>query len=234
MTDFFLIPDWPAPPNVKALVTTRAFGNLADHVGDAPSAVAQRRMELRKHLPADPLWLAQVHGRVCVAAESAVQGAEADASFARSSKRVCAVLTADCLPVLLCAETGSVVAAAHAGWRGLAGGIVEATVMAMAGNKPERLMAWLGPAIGPTAFEVGDEVRAAFVTDDAEAQRAFRARPDGKWLCDLYALARHRLARLGITRVFGGGRCTYTETDQFFSYRRERHTGRMASMIWTV
>ncbi|MDR2014441.1 MAG: peptidoglycan editing factor PgeF [Azoarcus sp.] len=233
MADFFLIPDWPAPPKVKALVTTRAFGNLADHIGDAPSAVAQRRAELRRYLPADPPWLVQVHGRACVAAESAKQGVEADALFAHSPKHVCAVLTADCLPVLLCDETGNVIAAVHAGWRGLADGIIESAVAAMT-DRPERLLAWLGPAIGPMAFEVGEEVRAAFLANDAEAQSAFRAQPDGKWLCDLYTLARRRLARLGVARVFGGGRCTCTETDQFFSFRRDPHAGRMASLIWIV
>lgn len=229
----FIQPDWPAPPNVKALVTTRAFGNLADHVGDDKSAVAVRRAELRKHLPAEPLWLTQVHGRQCVDAASAGQGAEADAACAHAPGVVCAVLTADCLPILICDQVGSVVAAAHAGWRGLAGGVVEATVAATA-RPPERLIAWLGPAIGPTAFEVGDDVRDAFMAADAAARTAFVARPDGKWLCDLYALARRRLGQLGVSRVSGGGRCTYGEEAQFFSYRRERQTGRMASLVWIV
>ncbi|MBI5784660.1 MAG: peptidoglycan editing factor PgeF [Rhodocyclales bacterium] len=233
MADSFLIPDWPAPANVRALVTTREYGNLADHVGDDRSAVAARRAELRRHLPAEPLWLSQVHGSRCVEAEKAAAGTEADASVARSANQVCAVLTADCLPVLLCDEAGTVVAAAHAGWRGLLGGVLESTVAAMA-VPPVRLLAWLGPAIGPAAFEVGAEVRTAFVADDPDAFSAFALRPNGKWSCDLYELARQRLARLGVARVFGGGRCTYTETALFYSYRRERETGRMASLIWTV
>lgn len=228
-----LIPEWPAPRNVRALVTTRAQGNLADHVGDEKSAVAARRAVLRKHLPAEPLWLTQVHGSRCVAVEDAPAGVEADASFARSANRVCAVLTADCLPVLLCDAAGTVVAAAHAGWRGLLGGVIEATVGAMA-VPPQDLLAWLGPAIGPAVFEVGEEVRIAFVADAPDAFSAFTARPGGKWLCDLYLLARQRLARLGVVRVFGGGRCTFAETALFYSYRREHETGRMASLIWTV
>jgi hypothetical protein len=231
MTDF-LIPDWPAPANVKALVTTRAHGNLAHHVGDQKSAVAAR-LALRAHLPAEPAWLTQVHGTRCVEAEGVESATEADASTTRTPGVVCAVLTADCLPILLCDDTGTVVAAAHAGWRGLVSGVVESTVAAMA-VPGERLLAWLGPAIGPTAFEVGDEVRAAFVSIDAGAGDAFVAQPNGKWLCDLYALARRRLAAMGVTRVSGGDRCTFTETHAFYSYRRERETGRMASLIWTL
>jgi hypothetical protein len=233
MTDFdFLIPDWPAPANVKALVTTRAHGNLAHHVGDQKSAVAAR-LALRAHLPAEPAWLTQVHGTRCVEAKGVESGTEADASTTRTPGVVCAVLTADCLPILLCDDTGTVVAAAHAGWRGLVSGVVESTVAAMA-VPGERLLAWLGPAIGPTAFEVGDEVHAAFVAKDAGAAEAFVAQPNGKWLCDLYALARRRLTVLGVNRVSGGDRCTFTETDAFYSYRRERETGRMASLIWTL
>lgn len=228
-----LLPDWPAPANVKALVTTRAQGNLADHVDFQKSVVVVRRAALRARLPAEPLWLTQVHGTRCVAAETATAGVEADASVARTPGRVCAVLTADCLPVLLCDEAGSVVAAAHAGWRGLATGVIESTVVAM--NVPaERLLAWLGPAVGPSVFEVGDEVRAAFVDQDFAASTAFVARPNGKWLCDLYTLARLRLTSLGATRVFGGGRCTFSEPEHFYSYRREGVTGRMASLIWLV
>jgi polyphenol oxidase len=233
MTDFqFLTPDWPAPVNVKALVTTRAHGNVAHHVGDQKSAVVAR-LALRSQLPAEPAWLTQVHGTHCVAADSVKPNTEADASMTRTPGVVCAVLTADCLPVLLCDEAGTVVAAAHAGWRGLQAGVVEATVKEMA-VPPEGLMAWLGPAIGPLAFEVGDEVRVAFVVADAGAAAAFVARPNGKWLCDLYALARQRLTCLGITRVSGGDRCTYSEQEYFFSYRREHETGRMASLIWLV
>ena len=236
----FIVPDWPAPPHVRALTTTRRGGhgggayasfNLATHVGDDAAIVAANRRLLDEHVAAPPRWLNQVHGVHCVDAETAVDGAEADASFVRSPKRACAVLTADCLPLLLCDAGGTVVAAAHAGWRGLAAGVIEATVAAM--RVPgDRLLAWLGPAIGPAAFEVGDEVRAEFLRDDAQAAAAFVAHGDGKWLCDLYALARLRLARLGVAQVAGGGFCTHAERERFFSYRRDGATGRMATLIW--
>lgn len=229
----FLIPDWPAPTNVRALATTRAHGNLADHVAYEKSAVAARRAELRRHLPGEPVWLSQVHGTRCVEAEASAPGVEADASVARTPGVVCAVLSADCLPILLCDEAGCAVGAVHAGWRGLAAGVLEAAVAAMA-IPGERLLAWLGPAIGPTAFEVGDEVRAAFVTDDPAAADAFVAGRPGKWGCDLYALARRRLRARGVERVFGGHFCTFSEAGRFYSYRREGVTGRMASLIWTV
>jgi YfiH family protein len=227
----FIVPDWPAPANVRSLVTTRAHGNLADHVGDQESAVVARRAELLRHLPSEPLWLSQVHGTRCVVAETATAGVEADAAAAHTPGVVCAVLTADCLPVLLCDDAGTAVAASHAGWRGLAAGILESTVAAMA-IPGQRLMAWLGPAIGPSAFEVGDDVVAAFASGDADARAAFVARPNGKWLCDLYLLARMRLHALGVERISGGGFCTYGEDERFYSYRRERNTGRMASLIW--
>lgn len=235
-----IVPDWPAPAGVRALVTTRAGGvslppwdslNLGDHVGDDPAAVAENRRRLRAHLPAEPLWLRQVHGVRCIDAARAAPGAEADAVRARVPGVVCAVLTADCLPVLICDEAGTAVAAAHAGWRGLAAGVIEATVAAL-GLPGERLMAWLGPAIGPERFEVGGEVRAAFVAQDAGAAAAFAAQPDGKWLCDLYALARRRLAALGVHRVAGADFCTVNDAGRFFSYRRDGASGRMATLIW--
>ena len=160
-------------------------------------------------------------------------GTEADALFACGGEAVCAVLTADCLPILLCDEAGTVVAAAHAGWRGLGAGVIEATAAAMS-VPGERLLAWMGPAIGPSAFEVGEDVRAAFIVGDPGAAVAFAARGGGKWSCDLYVLARRRLNLLGIERVFGGDRCTFTEREFFFSYRREGRTGRMASLVWIV
>lgn len=233
MQDDVIVPDWPAPASVRAFATTRAHGNLADHVDFENSAVVTRRRELRAHLPAEPVWLKQVHGIRCVVAEQVAAGVEADAALSRAPGTVCAVLTADCLPVLLCDDAGTVVAAAHAGWRGLAGGVLEATVSAMA-VPGGRLMAWLGPAIGPSAFEVGEDVLTAFTRYDAEAAAAFAARPNGRWLCDLYALARLRLHRLGVRRVSGGGFCTFAEAGRFYSYRRERETGRMASLIWIV
>jgi YfiH family protein len=229
----FLVPDWPVPANVRALVTTRVHGNLADHVDYEKSAVAARRADLRRHLPGDPAWLSQVHGTRCVAAEEAVPGIAADASVARTPGVVCAVLAADCLPILLCDEAGRAVGAVHAGWRGLAAGILEAAVAALA-IPGERLLAWLGPAIGPAAFEVGEEVRAAFITVDSGAAEAFLAAQDGKWWCDLYAVARRRLNALGVERIFGGGFCTFSEAGRFYSYRREGLTGRMASLIWIV
>ncbi|MBA3903064.1 MAG: peptidoglycan editing factor PgeF [Rhodocyclaceae bacterium] len=236
----WIVPDWPAPANVRALITTRAGGvsrgphatmNLAAHVNDDPAAVAENRRLLRAHLPAEPLWLSQVHGVRVVCAEQSAEGIEADAAFSRRPGVVCAVLTADCLPVLLCDEAGTVVGAAHAGWRGLAAGVIEAAVRAM-NAPPEKLLAFLGPAIGPRAFEVGAEVREAFVPLSDDAAAAFAARDNGKWLADLYLLARQRLNALGVARVFGGGWCTFTEAERFYSFRRERVTGRMASLVW--
>ncbi len=236
----FIIPNWPAPPNVRTLQTTRDGGvstspyaslNLGDHVGDAPAAVAENRRLLRAHLPADPLWLKQVHGTRCLDAAMAQPGDEADATFARQQGKVCAVLTADCLPVLFCDVAGSVVAAAHAGWRGLAAGILESTVAAM-GVPGGDLMVWLGPAIGPENFEVGGEVREAFITHDAAAAAAFAARPHGKWLCDIHVLARQQLAALGVCRITSADFCTVRDADRFYSYRRDGTTGRMASLIW--
>lgn len=239
MTDC-IFPDWPAPAGVRAFVTTRTGGvsvgryaslNLADHVGDDPAAVGENRRRLRAHLPSEPHWLTQVHGTTVVRAEAAVEGAEADAAFTRQAGRVCAVLTADCLPVLLCNDVGTVVAVAHAGWRGLAGGVVEAAVRAT-NEPPARLLAWLGPAIGPQSFEVGAEVRAAFLAHSAEASAAFAAQENGKWLADLYRLATQRLNALGVERVFGGGFCTFNEAERFYSYRRDKATGRMATLVW--
>ena len=229
----FLIPEWPAPVGVRALATTVGSGNLAGHVGDNAVAVATNRAELRRHLPDEPLWLNQVHGVCCVRAEDAVAGIEADAVTARSPGKVCAVLTADCLPVLLCDEAGSVIAAAHAGWRGLAAGVLESTVIAM-GVTGNQLLAWLGPAIGPSAFEVGEDVVTAFTAANAADASAFKPRANGKWHCDLYALARRRLKALGVTRISGGGLCTYSDGERFYSYRRDGVTGRMASLVWIV
>ena len=257
MNEHWILPDWPAPPNVRAVQTTRAGGvstgayaslNLGDHVGDDPAAVAQNRALLRAKLPAEPLWLKQVHGNVVVDAASASGVPYADAALARRAGTVCAVMTADCLPVLLCDEAGTVVGAAHAGWRGLAGGVVEATVKAMK-VEPERLLVWLGPAIGPAAFEVGEEVRQTFMAHDPQAAKAFspveakhtqnsklltthHSLLTNKWLADIFLLARQRLALLGVTRVYGGGLCTYTDAERFYSYRRDQASGRMATLIW--
>jgi YfiH family protein len=240
-----IFPDWPAPAQVKSLMTTRDGGvsaapwasfNLGDHVGDAPAQVAANRARLRQRLPSEPGWLRQVHSAAVVEAvaggvETGRGEVEADASFTRRTGIVSGVLTADCLPVLFCDRAGSVVAAAHAGWRGLAGGVLEATVAAMQ-VPPGDVLAWLGAAIGPQAFEVGDDVRQAFVAQHPEAAAAFVAHAPGKWLADIYALARIRLHHVGVQAIYGGGRCTFSEADRFFSYRRDGVTGRMAALIW--
>jgi YfiH family protein len=240
LSEHLIIPDWPAPANVKALQTTRVGGtssapygsfNLGDHVGDAPLAVARNRMLLNTLLPSEPVWLKQVHGTQVVNADQASCLSQADASIARHRAAVCVVLTADCLPVLLCDTQGSVVGAAHAGWKGLAAGITEAAVQAM-DVAPQQLMAWLGPAISQQAFEVGEEVRAAFVDADPQAAAAFIPGQPGKWFADIYALARLRLNALGITRIYGGNYCTFREPERFFSYRRDGATGRMGSFVW--
>jgi YfiH family protein len=235
-----LIPDWPAPANVRALQTTRGGGcspapwgsfNLGDHVGDAAANVAANRAALRRLLPGEPLWLRQVHGIAVADADLTAYPVEADAACARQTGKVCAVMTADCLPVLFCDRAGSVVAAAHAGWRGLLAGVLEATLTKMA-VAPGQIVVWLGPAIGPECFEVGDEVRAAFLAHDPLAAMAFRAGRPGKWLADIYALARQRLLALGVGSLSGGEHCTVSEPEQFFSYRRDGLTGRMATLVW--
>ena len=236
----FLVPDWPAPANVQARQTQRAGGvspapwaslNLGDHVGDDPARVAANRSRLLAELPAPPLWLRQVHGTVVVDAATSAVDSEADASFSRVAGVVCAAMTADCLPVLFCDRAGSVVAAVHAGLRGRLAGVRESSLAAMA-VAPGEVLAWLGPAIGPESFEVGAEVRAAFVARDPASAAAFRAHGDGKWLADLYALARQRLAAAGVAGVFGGGACTFADGERYFSFRRDGVTGRMASLIW--
>jgi len=236
----WIVPDWPAPPGVRALITTRPGGvsrgayaglNLGLRSGDDIEAVTRNRASLRQWLPAEPLWLRQVHGTNVAEADAAQNSPEADAAVARRPGRVCAALTADCLPVLLCDEAGTVVAAAHAGWRGLCAGVIEQTLRAM-DRSPEALLAYLGPAIGPAAYEVGAEVREAFIAADPGSGAAFAPGKPGKLYADLYALARRRLARSGVSRVYGGGYCTYTERERFYSYRRDGATGRMASLIW--
>lgn len=241
LRDTFIYPDWPAPENVMALQTTRHGGisaapydtlNLGLHVGDDPLRVNRNRQLLAPFMPSEPVWLEQVHGTVVANADAAACRVQADACIARHKGSVCVVMTADCLPVLLCDEDGTVVGAAHAGWKGLAAGVIEATVKEM-GVAPQKLMAWLGPAIGPEAFEVGEDVRAAFMAHDAQAAAAFHAHgAPGKYHADIYLLARQRLAALGISRVFGGNHCTYHQKDKFFSYRRDGVTGRMGTFIW--
>ena len=235
-----LTPNWPAPANVRALQTTRQGGvsvapydslNLGSHVGDAPLAVARNRILLNTLLPSEPVWLEQVHGTAVASADAASCRTRADACIARQRAAVCVVMTADCLPVLLCDQQGSVVGAAHAGWRGLCDGVLEATVKAMEAA-PQNLMAWLGPAISQQAFEVGAEVRDAFIAIQPQAASAFASGQPGKWFADIYALARLRLNALGITQIYGGDYCTFCERERFFSYRRDGVTGRMGTFIW--
>lgn len=238
----WIVPEWPAPRSVRALITTRAGGasggayaglNLGMRSGDTVEDVVRNRASLRHWLPAEPLWLRQVHGTSVVEADGSDESREADAALARRPGIVCAVLTADCLPVLVCDELGTVVAAVHAGWRGLCAGVIEQTLHAM-GRPPAALLAYLGPAIGPAAYEVGAEVRDAFIAaaQGSGAAAAFAPGRAGKHYADLYALARLRLAGSGVHRVYGGGYCTYTERERFYSYRRDGATGRMASLIW--
>lgn len=237
----WIFPVWPAPGNVQARTTTRTGGvssgpyqsfNLADHVGDSAGAVSKNRARLVAELglEAEPVWLSQVHGVRVIRADD-VTDRFADGSFTQSPGVVCAVLTADCLPLLLCDRTGSRVAAVHAGWRGLASGVVEAAVDAMACDGSQ-LIAWLGPAIGPDAFEVGGEVREAFLDHDDDARLAFTPGREGRWYADMHVLARQRLQRRGVGAVYGGHWCTWTERQRFFSYRRDGRTGRMATLIW--
>ncbi|AXA23342.1 peptidoglycan editing factor PgeF [Pseudomonas putida] len=239
LTQSLIFPDWPAPASVRACVTIREGGvslppyetfNLGDHVGDDPAAVAENRRRLGAEFAIQPAWLKQVHGLVVADADPAVV-AEADASWTDQPGIACTVMTADCLPALFCDRAGTRVAAAHAGWRGLAGGVLEATLDRLA-LAPEEVLVWLGPAIGPRAFEVGLEVRDAFTAVHPEAASAFVAgqRPD-KLIADIYALARIRLAARGVTAVYGGGFCTVSDP-RFFSYRRTPQGGRFASLVW--
>jgi YfiH family protein len=234
--------DWPAPPGVRVLSTFRGGGasaapyaslNLGDHVGDDREAVADNRRALiaAAGLPAEPVWLKQVHGVSVADLDAPGPYACADAAMTRRPKRVCAILTADCLPVVFATESGDAIAAAHAGWRGLSAGVIEATVRAME-VPPQRLIAWLGPAIGPQHFEVGAEVRAAFLKDDPKDVDAFEPNSRGRFMAHLALLARRRLSRLGIRRIHGGGECTYTRGDRYFSHRRDGITGRQGTFIW--
>jgi YfiH family protein len=240
-----ILPDWPAPAGVRAAFSLRSHGvssppfdsfNIAAHVGDEPGAVAENRRRLREHLelPAEPTWLTQVHGSRVADLDVESSGgslAPADGAVTRIPDRVCAIQVADCMPVLFASADGAAIGAAHAGWRGLAAGVLDAVVAAMRAP-PEGLFAWLGPAIGQTHFEVGDEVRAAFLAADPGAGAAFTANPRGRWQCDLHGLAKRRLATLGVTRIHGGACCTYADAGRFFSYRRDGRCGRMAALIW--
>lgn len=254
-----ILPNWPVPANVRSAQTTRSGGasappfnslNLGTHVGDSFAHVQLNRERLASHLRLanKPLWLEQVHGTDVVSVPLSIDSQLADDVFvneepatpmadvvlSRTIGEVCAIMTADCLPVLFCDQAGTVVAAAHAGWRGLVNGVLEATLQAM-NVDPTTVMAWLGPAIGPSAFEVGGEVRAAFMAHLPQAAAAFVVNGDpahDKWLADIYQLARLRLAAAGVTQCYGGDYCTYTDSARFFSYRRQPKTGRQASLIW--
>ncbi len=237
----FIVPDWPAPATVHAYVTTRQGGesqapyhsfNLAQHVGDDAAIVNANREKLKHYLPSEPVWLQQVHGTEVVPATASSQDCQADACYSETVNQVCAILTADCLPIFFCTRQGDKVALAHAGWRGLAAGVLENTLQCLA-VAPEDILVWLGPCIGAQVFEVGPEVRAAFVDSLPKAATAFS--PSGRpehWLADLPQLARLRLAEQGVMQVSGGQYCTYQDAERFYSYRREAQTGRMASLIW--
>jgi len=244
--DDVIVPRWPVPPTVRAAFTLRSGGvsmgpfaslNLGTHVGDELDAVEENRRRLRHTLmlPDEPQWLSQVHGTAVATLERPMPGAplRADAAVTRSPARVCAILVADCLPVLFASRDGAAIGAAHAGWRGLAAGVLEETVRAMR-TEVSQLTAWLGPSIGVAHFEVGGEVRDAFVARDAGAAAAFTANPRGRWQCDLPALARRRLMALGVHSIHGEPPCTYADPRRFFSYRRDGQCGRMAALIWMV
>jgi YfiH family protein len=246
MSSLWFEPKWPAPSGVRVVSTLRgspsgggaskapyACFNLGSSVGDDPLAVAENRRILRLEagLPAEPSWLAQVHGVTVADLDEGGPLAATDAAITRRPGKICTILTADCLPIVFATDTGDTVAAAHAGWRGMAAGVVGATVRAMAAQ-PERLIAWLGPAIGPSHFEVGGEVREAFLSSDPGAGDAFKATLTGKFMADLAMLARRQLKDLGVERIYGGGECTYARADRYFSYRRDGVTGRQATLIW--
>ena len=249
----FIIPNWPAPANVKALQTTRNGGisaapynslNLGEHVKDNPLHVAQNRQLFSQFLPSEPVWLNQIHGIDVIDAANTSCAPSADASYAMQKNVVCVTMTADCLPILLCDQAGTAVASIHAGWRSLCDGVIEATLFQLQANhanlQASDFMAWLGPAIGPNAFEVGAEVREQFMAKDAQSESAFKKHSDNqeqdKWLANIYKIATQRLNNCGITQIYGGGQdetwCTYTDEDRFFSFRRDGLTGRMATLIW--
>lgn len=242
----WITPDWPAPSTVKAVMTTRHGGysqspydamNLGDHVGDDVSMVQKNRDSLKAqlNLSQEPLWLTQVHGiAVANADDQSIQaGLEADAAVAKQQGSVCSIMTADCLPVLFCNKQGTAVGAAHAGWRGLQAGVLEATVKALHCDNAD-VMAWMGAAIGPDHFEVGAEVREAFISAQADAVDAFKLSNNEKWLANIYQLATLRLQAIGVTKIYGGSECTYSDSTRFFSYRKAHKTGRMASLIWII
>ncbi len=236
----WLQPDWPASVNIHAITTLRTGGvsqgdytslNLATHVGDNPDLVKQNRQIITNllSLPSEPVWLNQTHSNIAVEAHQVTMPPQADASYTGQPGVVCAVMTADCLPLLVCSTDGTEIAAIHAGWRGLLDGIIDNTIMAL---HRDDILVWLGPAIGPECFEVGAEVRDAFLAKSVNFSSAFKIAKNNKYLADIYQLARINLAKLGINKIYGGGFCTMTEHERFYSYRRDKQTGRMATLIW--
>lgn len=244
----WIIPQWPVPANVRAITTTRVGGfsegkyasmNLGDRTDDNIISIARNRNHLAKllDLPEEPGWLFQSHSNKVVRLyKDTAPNQQADASYSTEPGKVCVVLTADCLPVLLCARDGSAVAAVHAGWRGVANGVIDNTISTLlhfGKCKPETLLAWLGPAIGPGLFEVGPDVVEACCAQLPHARDAFTPIPgEDKWLADIYLLARQRLERMGVNEIYGGGFCTVSQYEKFYSYRRDKQTGRMATLIW--
>ncbi|MGH8398697.1 MAG: peptidoglycan editing factor PgeF [Gammaproteobacteria bacterium] len=242
MLNDWIVPDWPAPANVRAVSTTRSGGvssgvyaslNLGAHVGDSADAVDENRRRVRNtlNLSVEPRWVKQVHSAHIVQLDGSAVTEPCDAAFTHRAGETCVIMTADCLPVLFCDRAGKTIAAAHAGWRGMATGILETTVAAMQVPAHE-LLAWLGPAIGPGAYEVGEEVRVVLIKEHPETDEAFEPTGTGKWLCNLYLLASQRLRYAGIKHVYGGGFCTFSEPERFFSYRRDGECGRMGTLIW--
>jgi YfiH family protein len=244
----YLIPDWPAPENVRAFSTTRLNGcstdpfssfNLGAHVHDSPENVAKNRMKLEAELalPSSPFWLEQVHGNsvhIVEASKMEPFPPKADASITQEVGPVCIVMTADCLPILLCSRNGNEVAAVHAGWRGLLNGVIDNTLSQFK-SAPSEIMAWLGPAIGPEIFEINEEILVDFLNNNVDNEAAFCAREPNRWFADLYELARIRLRQFGVCDIFGGNFCTYRDSELFFSHRRDKgKTGRMASLIWKL
>lgn len=243
MNKSYLIPNWPAPACVRAFSTTRLGGhskapydsfNLGYGSNDGAAAVEHNRLKLKRELalPSEPLWLHQIHGPHVIDADHYENNCKADGSYTATTNRICIIGTADCMPILLCDKNGQEIAAVHAGWRGLAGGVIETALAKFASPKSE-ILAWLGPAIGPTVYEVGDEVRQQFIAIDAAAQAGFKPTANNKWLADLYTLAKQRLHHAGVINIYGGDFCTFSDSQRFFSHRRDQgKTGRMASLIW--
>jgi YfiH family protein len=236
----WLQPEWPAPANIHAATTLRTGGfslgnfaslNPATHVGDDTNSVKQNRQLIRRllALPSEPVWLSQIHSNRAVAAISTSIPQQADASYTNQSGVVCAVMTADCLPLLVCSVDGSEIAAIHAGWRGLLDGVIDNTITALSSSD---VLVWLGPAIGAESFEVGAEVRDAYLAKSPDNASAFKQKDNEKWSADIYQLARINLAKLGINKIYGGDFCTITDEERFYSYRRDKDTGRMATLIW--